>query len=421
MSLKTLNTNYFYILIFLPFLNYAEPANFNALGKPMSIDSRIGDMYQGESFFGGRYTYGMRKNAVVSTFIANNSNPLNVPVLGLSSVSSLAQYIDRDSVALYSENNSPPYRYWEKINGASITPTSISNAGIDPVNIKIGMIIETLTEPKWATYVVAVKKGKITTAGWVNLSTKHMGTPKNGTPLVINPITKIWAANFNLIFPVNGRASKGVIQENGVVNNSTDKNIMINGIDTVILPQSKSGGNMAYLARSTSFGNAKRWEAGFVSIGNKVSFSSRDNKIASPEVSFYDESKSRIGLLFSGANTEHSIVWKNGEVISASFSPTGQIEKINYKTKLIKTTGVLTSDFGRYIINTEKNISLILPSEDGLTDGYTLKITNISSDNTSITFSSVAHRNINGVSKLLMKSGKWSIEAIYFDGEWILQ
>ncbi|MCV4784608.1 hypothetical protein OFM36_34765, partial [Escherichia coli] len=62
--------------------------------------------------------------------------------------------------------------------------------------------------------------GKIITAGWVNLKTKRMGTPDNHSSLVVNPVTKIWSANFNLIFPEGGRATKGVVQENGIINNS---------------------------------------------------------------------------------------------------------------------------------------------------------------------------------------------------------
>ncbi|UNK74398.1 hypothetical protein [Raoultella planticola] len=407
--------------LYIPFLNAAEHTEFNALGKPMSSSNYIGDKYQGESFYGGRYTYGMRKNAVVSTFIANNSNPLNVPVLGLGSVSALAGYLDRDSVALYAENNSPPFKSWEKIESPKITPTSVSDNKISPDNIKVGMIIETISEPKWATYVVSVKQGKITTAGWINLETKHMGTPENGTSLVVNPITKIWATNFNLIFPSNGRANKGVIQENGVINNSVNKKVMVNGVDTVILPQSKAGGNMAYLARSTSFGNAQRWEVGFASIGNKISFSSRDNRVNSPDISFYDESKSRIGFLFNGNNTAHSLAWKNGDVISASLSPTGQIEKINFKTKLIKNTVKLTSDIGRYMISASRDITLTLPNEGELTDGYTLKLTNISQTASIINLTSESGKSINGTHEFAMKSGGWNVEAIYFDNEWIIQ
>ncbi|AVR73733.1 hypothetical protein CYU58_15860 [Escherichia coli] len=70
------------------------------------------------------------------------------------------------------------------------------------------MIIETETQPKWSTYVVSVVPGKIITAGWVNLKTKRMGTPDNHSSLVVNPVTKIWSANFNLIFPEGGEPQK---------------------------------------------------------------------------------------------------------------------------------------------------------------------------------------------------------------------
>ncbi|EFM2104675.1 TPA: hypothetical protein OZU02_004887, partial [Escherichia coli] len=408
------------ICFFLIIPNSVKSAEFNALGKPTKDNIQNEQSTYSNSVLSGRYTFGMRKNAVVSSFVANNSSPLNIPVLGLGSVSGLAHYLDRDSVALYAENNSSPFRKWEKIKSPQITPTSVLSEDISPTDIKVGMIIETETQPKWSTYVVSVVPGKIITAGWVNLKTKRMGTPDNHSSLVVNPVTKIWSANFNLIFPEGGRATKGVVQENGIINNSaTSKNV--NGVDTVVLPQSKFDGNIAYLARSTSLGNAKKWDYGFVSIGNRVSFSSRDNQINSPDISFNDESKSKIGLLFSGKNTAHSIVWKNGDTIVASVSPRGEIEKLNFKTKIINSSQALDSNFGRYIFKINSNIDVTLPDEKDLTDGYTLKLTSINDDGFIVSVKSINNKKLNGVESLKLKHGRWNLEAVYFQNEWIIE
>lgn len=223
-----------------------------------------------------------------------------------------------------------------------------------------------------------------------------------------------------MIFPEGGRATKGVVQENGIINNSaTSKNV--NGVDTVVLPQSKFDGNIAYLARSTSLGNAKKWDYGFVSIGNRVSFSSRDNQINSPDISFNDESKSKIGLLFSGKNTAHSIVWKNGDTIVASVSPRGEIEKLNFKTKIINSSQALDSNFGRYIFKINSNIDVTLPDEKDLTDGYTLKLTSINDDGFIVSVKSINNKKLNGVESLKLKHGRWNLEAVYFQNEWIIE
>lgn len=79
-------------------------------------------------------------------------------------------------------------------------------------------------------------KWESTNYGWVNTATGHLGTPPDGYGLVINPITKIWAANFNAFLEENSQSNSLVVQENGVVNNKLGNPMAVNGIDTVILP-----------------------------------------------------------------------------------------------------------------------------------------------------------------------------------------
>lgn len=238
----------------------SEELKFNYLGKPVSSSNGYSPMYL-QGIYASRDTFGMRQSAVVASFKANSKNPFSFPVLGINSLYGLVDYKDRDSVALYADNTAPDYNGWEILSADKITPTSILSNSIDPTLIKPGMIIETKTNPKWTTYVISVTKGKIITSGWVNMQTRHMGYPKAQT-LLINPLTKIWAANFNITIPENSRAVKGVVQENGIVNNKINNGI-INGIDTVILPYSKYGGSSAYVARSANTGLNQQWENGF--------------------------------------------------------------------------------------------------------------------------------------------------------------
>lgn len=126
-------------------------------------------------------------------------------------------------------------------------------------------------------------------------------------------------------------------------------------------------------------------------------------------------------MLFSGKNTAHSIVWKNGDTIVASVSPRGEIEKLNFKTKIINSSQALDSNFGRYIFKINSNIDVTLPDEKDLTDGYTLKLTSINDDGFIVSVKSINNKKINGVESLKLKHGRWNLEAVYFQNEWIIE
>ncbi|MDH8244455.1 hypothetical protein QIG89_27805, partial [Klebsiella pneumoniae] len=71
------------------------------------------------------------------------------------------------------------------------------------------------------------------------------------------------------------------------------------------------------------------------------------------------------------------IEWTDGQKVTASISPSGEIEKINYKTKVIKDSDELTDSFSQYIFMTKNDITVQLPASKLLTDGYTLKLLSI--------------------------------------------
>lgn len=401
------------VFLLIPFSVKCQDIDFNYLGKPLTKTEGYSPVYL-KGVYAGKDTYGMRQNAVVASFKANSENPFSFPILGLNSLYGLTQYVDRDSVALYADNTAPGYKSWELITNPKITPTSIISDSIEQGKILPGMIIETTEQPKWTTYVIAVSQGKLITSGWVNMQTKHMGVPKNGT-LVVNPITKIWATNFNIILPSDSRAIKAVVQENGVANSKADAEL-VNGVDTVILPYSKFGGTSAYIARAASSGFSQQWNYGFLSLGNKYAFVSKSITANQSLVSFLDNSDAEVGLQFSGSNKKHSLEWKKGEVITASISPSGQVEKINYKTLIVDKDYQLTDDYSRYIFDAQKDIIITLPDEVNLIDGYTLKLSSLG--NGSNTINLKAKKNIVGDSKL--KNNNWSKELIYIDGKWFV-
>ena len=406
------------LLLFLflaeaPLVVHGQDIKFNYLGKPITTFEGYSPIYL-KGAYAAKDTFGMRQNAVVASFKANSGNPFSFPILGLNSLYDLTRYMDRDSVALYADNTAPNFKAWEIISDAKITATSIVSDYIDNQKVQPGMIIETQSNPKWTTYVVSVSKGKIITSGWVNMKTKHMGTP-NTNVIILNPLTKIWAANFNITLPSDSRAIKGVVQENGVVNNKIKSGI-VNGVDTVILPYSKFGGASAYVARSANTGFNQQWNAGYLSLGNKYNFVSRNTNVNNSLVSYLDASNSDIGLQFSGNNKKQSIEWLNGEKVTASISPSGQLQKINYKTSTITKSAKLTDDNSRYIFLTHENIIVTLPDTDDLIDGYTLKLSSFGDGAYKIKFESklAIKGNVD------LKNDNWSKELIYYDKQWFL-
>ncbi|MCQ6498736.1 hypothetical protein NPQ29_02190 [Raoultella planticola] len=407
-------------IVFLPTcVLSAENVSSNNIGRILLKDSNSIDKNVLSSVYASKDTYGMRSNAVVAAFSANPEKPFDFPILGFSGVMQMAKYKDRDSVSLYADNTALPFKSWERVKSANYTATSFTTEESTALNLKPGMLVETGHEPSWSSYIISIVGNKVITSGWVNNSTGHLGIPKDGSGLVVNPITKIWATNFNIFFPEGGRANKGVIQENGLINNNIDNPSTISGLDTVVLPQSKFGGTAAYLARSADSGGKQQWTYGFLSSGSKISFLSSDSGIHYPEISFHDSSSANNGLVFDGKNKSNSILWKDGNNnITAKIDPTGRISMIGYKTREIKDSSKLTTDFSRYIVENNSEINLILPDSKNIIDGFTLKIVKVGGESSIVNIRTPDNVSINGEMKVLSLSGRWNKEVIYYNKQW---
>ncbi len=408
----------FILLISIPPIVSADDMTVNNLGRIINTQQMMeNDISRG--YFASKDTYGMRSNAVVAAFSANSQKPFDYPIVGFEGIMQMAKYKDRDSVALYSENTSPPFKRWEKISTARYTPTSFSAVGYDTSHLRTGMLIDTMHDQKWSSYIVSIHKDKVITSGWVNSKTGHLGTPENGVGLIINPLTKIWAVNNNIFFPESGKAKNGVIQENGIINNSVINPNAINGLDTVVLPQSKYGGTAAYLSRSADRGGKQQWAYGFISQGAKSSFVSSNSSIHSPDVSFHDMSSAYYGILFEGDNRKKSIAWKNkaGTIVS-SIDPEGKVEAVAYKTKLITKDGYVTSDYSRYLIRGNESITLVLPDKNSISDGFTVKLSKLSKSK--LIIKTTSEELINDASNEILLEGIANKELFYTNGNWYL-
>lgn len=185
-----------------------------------------------------------------------------------------------------------------------------------------------------------------------------------------------------------------------------------------MLPQSRFGGTTAYLARSADGGGKQQWAYGFLSQGSKIGFLSSDSGVHSPEISFHDSSSANNGIVFDGKNRSNSILWKEGDSVTAKIDPNGMVSMIGYKTKIVKFNEKLTTDFARYIIDNDSDISLVLPESKNIIDGFTLKIVKIGVESSVVNINTPDNAHINNESNSLSISGRWNKEAIYYNKQW---
>ncbi|EIY5222837.1 hypothetical protein [Klebsiella variicola] len=408
-----------FTLFLTPALSLADNSVPNNTGRISVENEDFLKENVSKGIYASKNTFGMRSNAVVAAFSANSLKPFDYPILGFEWLKQMAIYKDRDSVSLYADNTSLPFKSWEIISSVTYGPTWFSSEGYDTSNLRPGMLLETKEEESWSAYIVSIQNEKIITSGWVNTKTGHLGTPNKGVPLIINPITKIWATNFNLFFPANGRAQKGVIQENGLINNNVSKPSSISGLDTVVLPQSEYGGYSAYLARSAESGQKQQWTYGFLSRGSKVGFTSTDSAVHSPEISFHESSSANNGLVFDGKNKSNSILWKSNNKITAKIDPNGLVSMVGYKTKSINEDSTISLDYAQYIFDNQKNITILLPKSSELIDGFTIRLLKTGNDKSIIQFKAFDDNKVNGLSELTL-NGQWRKEAIYYNGQWFI-
>ncbi|HDT6086166.1 hypothetical protein RZO85_13615 [Raoultella ornithinolytica] len=383
------------------------------IGTMGRIVQSVGNNTITSGVYAAKDTYGMRANAVVLAARANAEDGDSYPVNGFNYTKALSNYGGRDSVGLYADNTSNPFKAWERVGATKYSPTSVSSPVLNAKDIKPGMLLDTGGEPKWSAYVISVQEHKIITNGWVNNKTKSLGIPPDGQELIINPVTKIWATNFNVFLKNGGRANAGVIQENGLINNSNKNPNAINGLDTVVLPGSTYGGTAAYLARSAITGNKQQWQIGFMSQGAKnANFYSAD---ASPDKStnsgFLENSSASSGLTFSGKNKDSSIEWRSKGKIISRVSPDGQIMKISYRTLVINDSKKLSDDYYRYIVNAKKDVSITLPDTINVSDGFTMEIDNFSNHEINLNGNAKINKNIDSQKRMVVTfaSGEWYV------------
>lgn len=363
-----------------PYLGY-NPTTDATIATIGNASSDVDYMGIGSISLGKKLT-GIRRNGVILSLRGNQVGAgfFNTQIDGVSNSMGLRGYSSSgtDGVTFYCDISSLPYATWENVASATYTSTSVTPS--DPnayTNAKIGDVIYTKHDTVCAGIITAKNaNGSLSVDMWADSGTTTT-TPTNGVGFYLNSQNKLWGQNTNLLLPAEGRATKGVIQENGVRNNKTDNSNEINGIDNVVL-----GGlydcTAAFLARGSS---GKGWLIGFMSQGAKNANFHSYSGIYKPRAGFYEQSAAEVGIRLRTNNTVASIEWANSSDIAdhseanvyARIDSAGRVRKQSLALTVISASATLSS-FAPALIVSASEIILTLPSKTIITTGHRIKI-----------------------------------------------
>ena len=147
-------------------------------------------------------------------------------VLGLANEADLSTYTDRDAVSMFADVYAPAPTL--TLAGATYTATTVVPASaISSTNLKLlrkGMIIDTAHSPtKFSGFVTdwAANGTSISVEGWylANGTVQSASTPSGSATAYVNPFTKVWAHNANVLMDASSHASAMTGFELGLVDN----------------------------------------------------------------------------------------------------------------------------------------------------------------------------------------------------------
>ena len=147
-------------------------------------------------------------------------------VLGVTNETDISIYTDRDAVSFFADVLAPPPTL--TLTSATYTATTVVPASaISAANIKLlrkGMIIDTAHSPtKYSGFITdwAANGSSITVEGWylANGTVQSASTPPGSATAYVNPFTKVWAHNANVLMDSNSHAVAMTGFELGLVDN----------------------------------------------------------------------------------------------------------------------------------------------------------------------------------------------------------
>lgn len=326
--------------------------------------------------------YGIRRNACAFSVRAdaNGDGEFDPQVVGVADTQGLANYNSNDVVGIFSDIVSHPYAAWEVISsGLNYQADGFTAPGLDFSRMRVGMAIKTDHATPWWALISGFDQpaNKVRVIEWRQTGGNSAGTPAAGTGLKINPVSKQWALNTNLIFLPDSKAKLGVLAEYGVLNHGNTTGSGINGIDMVLLPASTYGGEAAFLARAPGaakwlYGYAAQQSglAGFYSTGSARGF-----------VSEGDDQQGFVSVSIPAMMPNKSAFSCRSQtlagVLQMNISASGHVDRMPFRTRVISDGMVMDTEHVRYL-HSGGLATLNLPpvTETSLQNGDTFEIMN---------------------------------------------
>ena len=185
-------------------------------------------------------------------------------VLGVANEADISVYTDRDAVAMFADVYAPPPTL--TLTNATYTATTVVPASaISSANLKLlrkGMIIDTAHSPtKFSGFITdwASNGTSITVEGWylANGTAQSASTPTGTATAYVNPFTKVWAHNANVLMNEASHADAMSGFELGLLDSKAPSTAAhggdhyVWGFDSVNLGQYKI--QAFYIARGSGF------------------------------------------------------------------------------------------------------------------------------------------------------------------------
>ena len=223
-------------------------------------------------------TYAIRSNVGASSGLGGGDGT-NAEILGITTPGELATYQDRDSVALYVDNeNAQALLNVNSVSGYTATSVTMSSAPSADVlkRYRKGMIIDTKHGTPWVGVVDSWSaNGQVINiqGGWYQYNSPSSTSTPTGTSGFAIGFKKVWAMNANVHLYAAGYAEKACGFELGVrnykSNSANELQTVANrvwGMDVVNLGGSSGKmGMAAFIARTSGAGSPAGWNHGFAS------------------------------------------------------------------------------------------------------------------------------------------------------------
>lgn len=165
----------------------------------------------------------------------NYDHNIGAEILSVLNEADLAVYTDRDAVSVFADILGPAPTL--TLTNATYTSTTVVPAtAISATNLRklrVGMIIDTAHATKYSGFVTgwASNGTSITVEGWylANGTGQGASTPPGTATAYVNPITKIWAHNANVLLDGSSHATAATGFELGIVDNKSASSAAVGG------------------------------------------------------------------------------------------------------------------------------------------------------------------------------------------------